>query len=934
MASNELIDDIISEEAFKQVEKMQSEMRALMDTFIDAGITVDTLNKALSMQTGMENTTKGINSNKQALSELEKVKAKIITTQEKSNALNTIYGLELERQKQRLAEVNTELQRQEQLRKSEEDSLTALKVKLGFLKEQWSLMGKAAQDANQSMLKEIQQTNVAIREQEKAMSGRVAAVKVAKVALTEQELLINKITKATSQEGQDVALLRVQLAELNKINKQVAQSSSMIDGSIEHMSFTLNRMREQFTKLSPELRNSPFGIELNRRIQATDTELKKLDAGMGVYKRNVGNYSNATFQLSQSLRELPAFAFSAQTGILALSNNLPMLVDSFNQVKASTGSAGSALAVFAKSVFTFTNLFTIALGLFTVFYKEIVQFVIGTKELNKEFVELNKSIATNGAELKILTNIINNHNISKDKQLKAAQRLKEIYPVTLKNYSDEAIVAGKASKEIDKLGQSIVALARIKAIEAKVTEYSTSMLNNEISIRKASNDLLKLEIEAEMHLKRRDASGTSSNRYDIENQLYIQATDAISRKKKYIKEAQEANKGFAQGIEDLATMAANELPKIVTEHEQMANKELDISKKSRKDKVKEYEGYISDINHLDREYQLYSEKSDQEAIDRVHKRQDEILKLNKEYQKMELDLIRDGITEIERMWEEQDRDEQMRREKALSATDAYINSSLQAMSIASQTFTDRQNASFDKREKEMNSYYDNELHRINQTTMSAKKKEEEIAKAKAQREAQQKIIDKERAIADRKAAIRQKAIDIQQTIGNTILGITGALSRFKTDGYLAIANAVAIGIAGTAQTARLIATPLPEYAKGTEHSEEGYAVVGEKGTELVTDPSGKSWLTPAKDTITYLKKGSKVTTNEKLMEMVKNSAYVQLANMNTPVTSDLYTKTLIEKFEENTNELKALKGIMQDKAMSVQIQGNYDHYIHVRNNIR
>ena len=155
-----------------------------------------------------------------------------------------------------------------------------------------------------------------------------------------------------------------------------------------------------------------------------------------------------------------------------------------------------------------------------------------------------------------------------------------------------------------------------------------------------------------------------------------------------------------------------------------------------------------------------------------------------------------------------------------------------------------------------------------------------------------------------------------------------------TDGYLAIANAVAIGIAGTAQTAKLIATPLPEFAKGTDHSPEGYAIVGEKGTELVTDPSGKSWLTPAKDTITYLKKGSKVTTNEKLMEMVKNSAYIDLANMNMPVTSDLYTKTLVDKFEELTNKVDKLSNIMQDKSMSVQVLGNYDHYLHVRKNIR
>ena len=605
-----------------------------------------------------------------------------------------------------------------------------------------------------------------------------------------------------------------------------------------------------------------------------------------------------------------------------------MLADSFNQVKASTGSAASALGVFAKSIFTFTNLFTIALGLFTVFYKEIVQFVIGTKELNKEYVELNKSIATNGAELKILTNILNNHNISKDKQLKAAQRLKEIYPVTLKNYSDEAIVAGKASKEIDKLGASIVALARIKAIEAKVTEYSTSMLNNEISIRKANQDLVKLEMEAEMHLRRRDAAGTSSNRYDIENQLYIQATDAISRKQKYIKEAQEANNEFAQGIKNLSELAANELPKVVTEHEEMAKKVLSTAKKSRKERVKEEEEYISDVIRLEREYQLYSEKSDQEAIDRVMKRLEEIKKLNAKYAKDELDLIKNGIAAQEAML---DKETQAQIEHLQKIADVAVLVEEQLNSFSSLAFEIAMK-NLDERELRMNEYYDEEEKRVNASFTNKQDKERELARISAQKEAEQKKIDKDRRKAQYDAAARQKAINIAEIITSTALAISKQLVATPLPAGAAFIAGIA-GI-GALNLARAIATPLPAFAKGTDHSPEGYAIVGEKGTELVTDPSGKSWLTPAKDTITYLKKGSKVTTNEKLMEMVKNSAYIDLANMNMPVTSDLYTKTLVDKFEELTNKVDKLSNIMQDKSMSVQVLGNYDHYLHVRKNIR
>jgi hypothetical protein len=234
----------------------------------------------------------------------------------------------------------------------------------------------------------------------------------------------------------------------------------------------------------------------------------------------------------------------------------------------------------------------------------------------------------------------------------------------------------------------------------------------------------------------------------------------------------------------------------------------------------------------------------------------------------------------------------------------------------------------DVKENKLNESYKAEQDRINKSYTNKVQKEKELLKLEARKEAQQKQIDRERLQATIKAAKFQKGIDIAELVATTAQAV---MAGYKKSGLIGAAMA---GALGAVQLATITARPLPQFAKGTEHSPEGYAIVGEKGTELVTEPSGKSWLTPAKDTVAYLKKGSKVTTNEKLMEMVKNSAYVEMANLNMPITTDLYTKVLIEKFEENTNELKALKGIMKDKNMNVQVLGNYDHYLHVRKNIR
>src|SRR5690606_37899941 len=68
-----------------------------------------------------------------------------------------------------------------------------------------------------------------------------------------------------------------------------------------------------------------------------DGSIKKIDATLGKHQRNVGNYASGWNGLSNSInqitREMPAFAVSAQTGFLAISNNLPILADEIKRIR-------------------------------------------------------------------------------------------------------------------------------------------------------------------------------------------------------------------------------------------------------------------------------------------------------------------------------------------------------------------------------------------------------------------------------------------------------------------------------------------------------------------------------------------------------------------------------------------------------------------------
>ena len=120
-------------------------------------------------------------------------------------------------------------------------------------------------------------------------------------------------------------------------------------------------------------------------IQKLDKLLKEQDAKMGIYGRNVGNYAshwdglgNAINQLS---REMPAFAVSMQTGLLAISNNLPILADEIARIRREnvelTKSGQKAVPVWrqvAGSLVSWQTLLSIGVTLLTVYGAKIFDF--------------------------------------------------------------------------------------------------------------------------------------------------------------------------------------------------------------------------------------------------------------------------------------------------------------------------------------------------------------------------------------------------------------------------------------------------------------------------------------------------------------------------------------------------------------------------------
>jgi hypothetical protein len=149
-----------------------------------------------------------------------------------------------------------------------------------------------------------------------------------------------------------------------------------------------------------------------------------------------------------------------------------------------------------------------------------------------------------------------------------------------------------------------------------------------------------------------------------------------------------------------------------------------------------------------------------------------------------------------------------------------------------------------------------------------------------QRDAQRRKIEVEQAKFAKTAAIFQIAINTAQAISKIWAEVP------KVDfGVSTIAlTAVAAGI-GLAQAAAIASQPLPKYWRGRESGPAEWAIVGEKGQEAIQYPSGETFLTPGKPTITFLPAKAKVIPNHELTELAEMTAFQNLSAAPVPISS-------------------------------------------------
>ncbi|MDB5288523.1 MAG: hypothetical protein JWR05_3472 [Mucilaginibacter sp.] len=252
---------------------------------------------------------------------------------------------------------------------------------------------------------------------------------------------------------------------------------------------------------------------------------------------------------------------------------------------------------------------------------------------------------------------------------------------------------------------------------------------------------------------------------------------------------------------------------------------------------------------------------------------------------------------------------------------AFAQEAIQALDVVNSLIDQNAQAKIDALQHQSELIAQNaqaEKNAVNGSILSSKEKarENNIIDAQAA-SAQAKIADQQKKIKQDEAKF-SKAVNLAKIIEGTAVAIVSALSI----PIYGEALAIVIGAIGAAQLAVVAAQPIPQYFTGTPHSKEGLAHVGERGTELMIDPSGHMSLTPDTDTVTYLKKGTKIINNSELMRMVGKPEPIMYGN------GQIADNRKMEKLLEENNDLLRKQ---KQPVVNVKVGDRWGQYSQTRN---
>lgn len=221
-----------------------------------------------------------------------------------------------------------------------------------------------------------------------------------------------KLAYAKSDENKQLKLYSTQIKEANQIAQLQVTIANSAEGSYNRLSaqYALNKIKlNQMSQAEREAADG--GKKLEAETAAIYQRMIKLQEATGNYRLSVGHYQKTWdglgISISQVVRELPAAAVSLNTFFLGISNNIPMVVDEINRLRAQNKllqAEGKATVnvtkAIVKALFSWNTILVIMLTVFSMFGSQIIEWIGSLFKAKKAIISTTEALDNIAKELK------------------------------------------------------------------------------------------------------------------------------------------------------------------------------------------------------------------------------------------------------------------------------------------------------------------------------------------------------------------------------------------------------------------------------------------------------------------------------------------------------------------------------------------------------
>ncbi|WP_295711017.1 hypothetical protein [Mucilaginibacter sp.] len=286
----------------------------------------------------------------------------------------------------------------------------------------------------------------------------------------------------------------------------------------------------------------------NNTNGVTDDEIKKAK-----------DYADALDKLKASLSgvnsKLPEFSDGLQAGLKALGEKLPDVIDAITKLNAQNkelAASGqkpvSVLSQLASSMFSWNSLISVGITLLTTYSGAIINWVSDLIKGETRLSALGKAMKDSaiiadaliqtrlkGAQsaqgeltaLNSLYSATQDQNVTLSEKKKIIDQLRDQWPATFKNVSDETILAGKAAGAYKNLKDQILATAYAEAYKNKIASNASRILENELKVAKEREKNLKIVAEQKQIKKDAEKNSETLDEYGSGELFYIEKLNDI-----------------------------------------------------------------------------------------------------------------------------------------------------------------------------------------------------------------------------------------------------------------------------------------------------------------------------------------------------------------------------------------------------------------------